>query len=523
METIEELTDEDNQSKGLSKTAKRGHGRQGDATNLSDSGEGTEDTFPLETRPMHTRTAMGDYIVPKGGKPLTQHAFPSPGPGDYLPNHELTQQAAPQYSIVGRSKYDGKQKAPGPGDYNTSGDLIWNVKSVTLKAKGKTMITEEVIDPENTIGPAHNVRYLNTGKHAPKPSISSRHRPEANVGHPSNALSGIATSGLPTPGPNAYSPKITDKGKCKSFGILHRHGRSVQASSLGPGPAAYSIREKSTKSGYSLAKRLRADWQVSNGSPAPNSYNVASKIGKGLAMSIRSRQPYEHKSFGPSPNSYFLRDSMKYSDAPSATMTYRPFESDEVSSPGPTHYSTTDKTIRKAPVYSFRGICKYPIPRPQPAEDTPGPGTYLRPRTFTDNDAPAHSMGRRTNLVRSSGIEGPGPNHYNIRVLHRPDGKRAPSFTMAGRCDSKDKRIDDPAPTAYTPKLDTDSGPKYSMTARRKMKPRSDGAAPNSFTIKTNQTVKGRFSGPKATLKGRNTPFVYQGYAFQNSVRLRDA
>eukprot|EP00057_Strongylocentrotus_purpuratus_P001163 XP_001195223.2 PREDICTED: uncharacterized protein LOC756458 [Strongylocentrotus purpuratus] len=523
METIEESIDEESQVKGLSKTSKRGlPSRPGDVTHMSGE-DGTEDTFTLETRPVHTRTAMGDYIVPKGGKPLTQHAFPSPGPGDLMPSHQITQRAAPQYSIVGRSKTDTRKKAPGPGDYNTSGDLVWKIKTVTLKEKGTTMITEEIQDRGNTIGPANiNVSYLNTGKHAPKPSISSRHRPGANVGHPSNALSsGTATNGLPTPGPNAYFPKITDKGKCKSFGILNQQRRAVQGESLGPGPAAYSVKDSSTKSGYSLAKRLRADWQVSSRTPAPNSYNVGSKIGKGLAMSIRSRPSYEPKTFGPSPNSYFFRDSMKNSDAPFATMTYRPFESENDSTPGPTHYSITDKAMRKAPRYSFRSVCKYPVAYPLP-EDTPGPGTYLRPRAFTKNDAPAHSMGRRTKPAKSSVVDGPGPNHYNIRDPHKPDGKRAPSYSMAARCDRPDKRRDGPAPTAYTPKLDTDSGPKYSMTARPKRKARCNGAAPNSYTIKMNQTVKGRFSGPKATLKGRNTPHVYQGYAFQHSIPLRN-
>ena len=27
----------------------------------------------------------------------------------------------------------------------------------------------------------------------------------------------------------------------------------------------------------------------------------------------------------------------------------------------------------------------------------------------------------------------PGPNHYLIRVAHRPDGKKAPSFSMGSR------------------------------------------------------------------------------------------
>ncbi|XP_071509561.1 uncharacterized protein [Diadema antillarum] len=486
---------------------------------------GSKDTIAAEedgqhgTKRKHERTAMGDYIVPKGGKPLTQQAFPSPGPADYLPCQQLTRPAFPHFSIVGRSKdFSANKPAPGPADYDTTGDLIWTDKRVTLKGKGKTVLTEEATDSTNTIGPAqYNVRYLNTGKHAPKLSVSSRHHEKVNVGHPSNALSGNA-HGIPTPGPNAYTPKLKDDGSKKSFGILHRREKS-----LGPGPAAYNVTEPPTSSGYTLGKRLKPQWQTVSDSPSPFAYNVRSKIGKGLAMSIRSRQPYEPKTYGPSPNSYFLRDLIKNSDAPTALITYRPFESDaDGIGPSSTHYTISDKTLRRAPRYSFRGICKYPVTQLKP-EDTPGPGTYLRPRVFTDNDAPAYTMRRRTTQVNDSVPSGPGPNHYHIAVRHRPDGKKAPSFTMAARCDRKDKRIDNPAPTAYTPKTDTNEGPKYSMTSRPKVKKSNDHPAPNSYNITTNQTVKGRTTGSKATLKGRNTRYLYMGYAFQNSVRLLES
>ncbi len=47
--------------------------------------------------------------------------------------------------------------------------------------------------------------------------------------------------------------------------------------------------------------------------------------------------------------------------------------------------------------------------------------------------------------------------------------------------------------------------------------------AANAYTVKTGQTSRGVCTGPKATLKGRGTSFVYAGYALQSSVRLFDA
>jgi hypothetical protein len=84
------------------------------------------------------RTPMGEYIIPDDGRPLTQQAFPSPGPSDYHPKPDLCFSFPPRYSIVGKSKQDGKNENPGPDQYDTSQPMEWIDKTKTLKAKGKT-------------------------------------------------------------------------------------------------------------------------------------------------------------------------------------------------------------------------------------------------------------------------------------------------------------------------------------------------------------------------------------------------
>ena len=262
METIQEAAAESLHGRGGGTSVRGGAARDGD-----DDTEIRDDVKCLQqSMGAHRRTAMGEYIVPKGGDPLTQQAHPTPGPADYLPSHQLTQPAFPQHSIVGRSKDFSLNKPPaGPADYNTAGDLIWSKKNVTLKAKGE-MVIGEWSDPTNTIGPAqYNVRYLNTGKHAPKLSISSRHREGVNVGHPSNALSGTNrnTRDFPTPGPNAYAPDITDKGRHKSFGVLPRSGRAVQKPSLGTRPSSVQRQRNLRQDGLHISEETKS--RLANG------------------------------------------------------------------------------------------------------------------------------------------------------------------------------------------------------------------------------------------------------------------
>ena len=79
--------------------------------------------------------AMGEYIPPEGGKPLTQLAIPLPGAADYSPSISLTKPSAPQYSIVGKPKDTSSDDFPGPNKYKTEGNMVWRDRGFPLIGK----------------------------------------------------------------------------------------------------------------------------------------------------------------------------------------------------------------------------------------------------------------------------------------------------------------------------------------------------------------------------------------------------
>ncbi|XP_071960710.1 uncharacterized protein [Antedon mediterranea] len=520
METISELTE------SLQEREKDGTGAGDSRPTILPSIE-TSNTSMTRKRDIR-RSAMGEYIVPNGEVPLTQQAIPLPGPADYQPKVYLTSPLKPQYSIVGRPKPAKLPQHPGPADYKTTGDMTWRDRHVTLKSKGKTC--PHGLKPDHhltcSLGPAgYAVQYNDTGKHAPRVGMSYRHAEGVNAGHPSQLVQPVDTYGVKTPGPNAYRPKSPTRGPKKSFGS----GRRINAETLGPGPAGYTIQDTSVIGpAYSLSKRLPSEWQKVSDSPSANKYNIGTTIGKGVAMSIHSRQPLrksdeDPKNIGPSPNAYVMRDLMTYSYAPAYTMTYKPFENNEKSEPSPAHYKPSSRTLPKAAAFSCGRHCKPCFPDileyPNMAKNntTPGPGAYHRSKKFTDNDKPAYTM---KGPAKSKTNEVPGPNHYDITVLHRPDGKTAPSFSMAKRCTKPVIKNDNPGPNVYNPRVDTNDGPSYSMTKRPQKMKLKPSPAPNSYIVGTGQTSRGHYSGAKATFKSRGTPYVYGGFALQSSVRL---
>ncbi|XP_077864815.1 uncharacterized protein LOC144350617 [Saccoglossus kowalevskii] len=365
-----------------------------------------------------------------------------------------------------------------------------------------------------SLGPArYAVKYTNTGKHAPECSIASRGK--VNAGHPSALVQPVDTHGFQTPGPN-YRPNSAywGRGAKKSLGLSNPSKHET----LGPGPAAYTRNDVVSNPAYTLAKRLpRALCQVegwpsrdASDTPGPNAYSLDTTVGKGVAMSIRSRQPVKEKNSGPSPNVYILPDCLHWKTA--GIVTNRPFEHKEETKPSPVTYEITDKNLVKAPAYTCRKGCKpcFPdilhYPR-QVKEVTPGPGHYHKEKKFTVNDKPAFSMGKRAKKPKN---EVPGPNHYAIAAPHRPDAKKAPSFSMSGMYKPVEKK-DSPGPAAYFPKPINDQ-PRYSMSKRHTVGAvKNCTPAANNYKIVSGQTAKGVYTGACPKLKARASPFVYSG------------
>ncbi|KAJ3009930.1 UNVERIFIED_CONTAM: hypothetical protein HDU68_002416 [Siphonaria sp. JEL0065] len=70
------------------------------------------------------RTPMGEYIVEKGGVPLSSQANPSPGPLTYDPK---LPPSGFQYSILGKhvtTKLEANPVGPGPSKYNVSENTV---------------------------------------------------------------------------------------------------------------------------------------------------------------------------------------------------------------------------------------------------------------------------------------------------------------------------------------------------------------------------------------------------------------
>ncbi|XP_077977745.1 organic cation transporter protein-like [Glandiceps talaboti] len=417
----------------------------------------------------------------------------------------------------------GCRHPAGASDYDTSRDMNWNDKSLTLKSKGKMCIYD--INPERhltcSLGPCYyRDEYTDTGRHAPAISIAARHIDGVKDGHPNSLVQPVDTHGFKTPGPN-YRPNsgYWGRGPKKSFGL----SKPAKHETLGPGPAGYIVNGPDSKAAYTLAKRLPdtqgQGWRQASDpcTPGPNAYNIGTTMGKGVAMSVRSRQPVHQKIVGPSPNAYMLPDSIRRK--PTALLTHKPFELKEETKPGPTVYQLNGKTLRTAPIFSCRKQCKPCFPDilnypNEVKEISPAPGSYHRPKKFTQNDNPSFSMGKRAKNWKN---EVPGPNHYDIATPHRPDAKKAPSFSITGKFRPIEKH-DSPGPAAYFPPPISDQ-PRYSMSKRHTGGSfKSSNPAPNAYIIGNGQTAKGVYSGGHATLKGRASPYVHSGLAA--TVRL---
>lgn len=461
------------------------------------------------------RTAMGEYLVPPGAKPLTSLGDCLPAPSDYSPKVDLAKPAPPQYSIAGRYKATKPDYSASAADNDTSSPLTWKDKRITLKGKGKTRVFNIADDAHlnDSVGPAHYcVEHKKTGTSGPKWSTSSRYPEGVITGPPNRLVQPVDANGYGGPGPK-YRPgsNCWGRGPHKSFG----NGRRDCTKDT-PGPAEYTI-EGATPEGpaYTLAKRLPPplQWQqaINKDSPGPGAYDIGTTVGKVVAKSITGRHVEEEKCWGPAPNLYSLPDNI--TDVPTAPLTYRPFERNEGPHPGPTKYSITNTHLPKAAAYSMRktgkasfpDILNYPIIAQ--LHKTPGPGHYQDNRNASKNDEPKFSIGKRAKSAKNSV---PGPNHYAVREAHRLDCKSPPSYSMGRRVKPVDNRIS-PGPASYYPQVSSDSKG-YSMSGRPKSSKKFVTPAPDNYNLSKGQTVKGVSHGGAASFKSRASPYVYSGF-----------
>ncbi|XP_053377786.1 uncharacterized protein LOC128547922 [Mercenaria mercenaria] len=475
-----------------------------------------------EALPARTRTPMGSYIVPEGGKHLTSLAISYPGPSDYLPKIGITKQAAPQYSLVGRPKRQpATRDIPGPFNYNCSGDLIWKKKKVTLKGREKSQFDREANKSASVLG-KYKVEYRSVGKDGPKFKMGTRADSKIVQGPVNRLVQPVDTKGFDTPGPN-YRPNSSywGRGPKKSFGGRFNLKTNV---TKGPGPGDYEVptihRGPSHSFGIKLPEPVSVQQGVNKFSPAANTYDIGTTIGKAPAISIAGRCntcPSESKV--PCPTKYTPVYKCANDKYKAVTLTYRWFETDEDSTqPGPADYNVKHVNLKKNPSYTCRQRVKPSYPNAgtydEAAGDMPGPGSYNPSREITESNKPAYSLGKRLETV-SNKENIPGPNAYLPQKLDKPGSKKAPSFSMAKRLIAPNSRKDYPGPGEYSPNskiYETEKG-KYTIASRlRRKESYVNPVAPNMYTLP--ELLSGKKKG--VVFKSRPSPYVYSGFRTNN-------
>ena len=439
--------------------------------------------------------------------------MPTPGAADYFPAVNLTKPKQPQYSITGRPRPLKHNNFPGPLEYNTSKNLVWKQKTITIKGKTKSRAGFEGLSSDESVGPAsYNVTHGNLGTSAPKYKIGRK--VEVDVGPPNALVQPVDTLRFDNPSPARYRPSsgywdrgVTVKG---SFGLAIKEKSPVTS----PGPAEYNVpRDKHRGPAYSFGSRLKPTGTEESSTPGPGTYEIGTTIGKSLAKSVSGRNAAPKNNNYPSPNTYNPPSTL--ANGPKHSMTYRPFETKPETRPGPSEYSLPKINLPRAPQYSCRQQCPLDYPyvlhhwKPHTLVINPevGPDTYDPNKDFSNNDAPAYSMGKRFGKKVD---QCPGPASYYIKTAHKPDANRSPAFPMGKRIEQRLKR-EGPGPAAYYPKVNT-SAPSYSMGRRNK---KIDGLvsttpAPNAYQSNLDENLRHGVSG--VTLKGRPSPFVYSGF-----------
>ncbi|XP_071181571.1 uncharacterized protein [Mytilus edulis] len=223
-------------------------------------------------KPQINRTPMGEYIVNPGEKPLTSLGNPGPGPANYNPCPNLTKEAAPQYSIVGKpKKKEHGRGLPGPADYRTSGDLIWK-KKYAIKGRATCYFDEEVRKLSIASEPLPGKYFMNSVMDfrtttSRSGSVLDRYTSYSSMQPNHELLSPRFFAG--TPAPNQYNLK-------SSIGLQ-------------PGTSMKGNRRRNFD-------RAKADCsfllpELIDGFPSPNSYNTnKSTIGLGPGVSFKGKR-----------------------------------------------------------------------------------------------------------------------------------------------------------------------------------------------------------------------------------------
>ncbi|KND03362.1 uncharacterized protein SPPG_02405 [Spizellomyces punctatus DAOM BR117] len=427
------------------------------------------------------RTAMGEYIPPPGGTPLSSLANATPSPQTYTP-HLLPSGRC--ISILGKHATSSSQnEGPGPQKYNTDPVRVifeerpkWSIGGTTSRST-KTEVNDFP-------GPGkYGLAEGTIGKDGPSFSISGWHPVfESNIPGPEQYFppSSLGRSGAPkysfgvkptvieepTPGPqdynvpnvpphakvstgytmrpkldpalftdsedggrpapNAYYPKLPWDQKAATLKGWYKESKALKT----PGPANY-LMPNDLFSGPQFSIIGRHDGQtVRTPPPGPADYmpNFEPTRDKGAVVSLKGRHATKDQQSDndrgqgiPGPGTYTPRDrQVRGNDGPKVTLKGR-WNSIQESMPGPADYQTTP-AITPAQLAKFdakeKAKSKVVPARPFPVT-TPGPGSYtLTALTVTKAAGPKFSLGKRLERGnKPSSPNTPGPNAYQANPV----------------------------------------------------------------------------------------------------------
>lgn len=369
---------------------------------------------PSTPRAATARTAMGEYVVPEGGRPLTAQGKPTPSGFDYRPRTALTTPSCPEYTIKGHLRPLSKPQMPSPSDHHTGKDLTWAHNTFSLKRKGVTWPYDTRQDAHITSSPGagqFKIVYGDTGARPAQP-CSHQHKGRIQTGPPNALVQPCDTEGFQTPGHN-YWPR-PDTGRKHSFAAQLK---KADGETLGPGPAAYTLKEKIPPS--VVMGELLPGIQGPQ-TPGSNEYNIPSMMGQGPQKTFGLKLSDYSSTNYPAPTAYNPR---RPNSAIPPKMTYRAFPWKEEQQPGPTSHSVRPQSILlRSPDYSCREKCLPVFPdvllyQEHATVDVPGPGNYEYDREFDENPNPAYSLGLPLPQPPSKSIISQ-PIYYNIIHIH---------------------------------------------------------------------------------------------------------
>ncbi|XP_005089348.2 proteoglycan 4 [Aplysia californica] len=441
------------------------------------------------------RDAMGRYVPPTGGRPLSVQDYAGPGPDLYTPNIDAVVRRGPLFTLGERLETTIRKKTPAPNKYNTCGTLDWKkCKRITIKTN---KYPPDNSDKKGLVGPGP-ASYSLKRSVSQGPKFSMRVRPASDV------MPGLVSSLVRQPDPRVPGPDFNPSGcewlqKPQTFGTKPKEKKSVPT----PGPKYNTGGERKGPKWHMGTFRSDPSFQKS---PGPGSYDIKSSIGEAPRAVLCSRHVPKESSCTPGPDQY-NRAGFDLSE-PGYTMKYRWFEPDiERPNPGPGAYAVSVGAVKeRAPAYSIKRKTKPTYPSSVYGNltvEAPSPTQYSLPPT-------PRTQGKTFGAPRTEArlSNEPGPADYDSPEVVLP---KAPAYTMAGRPRDAKKGKKLPGPATYRVK-DLPRGTGKTMGVRFKSKEGATGPGPAAYNSACPEGPCLQCESAEGpTLKSRHTPLQYSG------------